>query len=237
MISIIMPLYNGLEFLDESVNSIINQTYIDWQLIIGINGHDGASSLNIINKIKSFKDNRINAIICSCKGKSATLNKLTWYAKYNTICTIDVDDRWLPTKLEKQFPLMKKYDIVGSNVEYFGDKTGSPDLFLGKLMPIMFTYQNPLISSAVMMKKCDAWWDPQWEGLDDYNLWIELVKLNRSFYNIPEILVNHRIHEASFFNNKNDKMNKKLLKDKVKKINPQDYNRLCTIMDKKKWIL
>jgi len=237
MISILMPLYNGIEFLDESVPSIINQTYTNWELIIGINGHTGPAATDIINKVKSFKDKRIKTILCSSKGKSKTLNKLTWYAKYENICVLDVDDIWLPQKLEKQLPLSTKYDVIGSDVEYFGNKTGTPGLFLGKLSKPMFIYQNPIINSAVMLKKCDAWWDEMWEGLDDYNLWIELLKRGRSFYNVPEILVNHRLHDASFFNNKNDAMAVKLLKEKLRKMGDLEYAELGKIMDHKKWIL
>jgi teichuronic acid biosynthesis glycosyltransferase TuaG len=232
-----MPLYNGLEFLDESVNSIVNQTNTKWELIIGINGHQGSDAGFIIQKIKAYKDKRIKAILCSVKGKSKTLNSLTWHAQHEYVCVLDVDDKWLPTKLEKQLPLMKKYDVVGADVEYFGDKTGTPGLFLGKLSPIMFSYQNPIINSAVMLKKCDAWWDPNWEGLDDYNLWIELLRQKRSFYNIPEILVNHRLHDKSYFNNKNDEMANKLLREKIKKMSEHEYNELGKIMDNKSWVL
>lgn len=232
-----MPLYNGIEFLDESIPSIIAQTCTKWELLIGVNGHKGEDLKAIVAKIKSFKDKRIKIILCSSKGKSKTLNTLTWHAKYEYVCVLDVDDRWLPEKLSRQLPLMNKYDVIGSDVEYFGNKTGTPGLFLGKLSKTMFSYQNPIINSAVMIKKCDAWWDPAWEGLDDYNLWIELLKLGRTFYNIPEILVNHRLHDASFFNNKNDAMAEKLLKEKVKKMSEQEYADLGQIMDNKKWVL
>lgn len=232
-----MPLYNGIEFLDESVASIIGQTCTKWELLIGINGHSGPAAAELIAKIKAFKDKRIKPVLCSSVGKSKTLNKLTWHAQYEYVCVLDVDDKWLPTKLEKQLPLIARYDVVGSDVEYFGDKDGAPGLFLGKLSKAMFSYQNPIINSAVMLKKCDAWWDEAWEGLDDYNLWIELLKRGRSFYNVPEILVNHRLHSASFFNNKNDEMASKLLKEKVRKMTDQEYSELGDIMDHKKWVL
>ena len=45
MISVLIPIYNGIEFIDESVQSVINQTYCDWELLIGINGHCENSSI------------------------------------------------------------------------------------------------------------------------------------------------------------------------------------------------
>lgn len=50
MISILMPIYNGVEFIDESVGSIISQTYTDWELLIGINGHPANSDVYQIAK-------------------------------------------------------------------------------------------------------------------------------------------------------------------------------------------
>ena len=52
---------------------------------------------------------------------------------YNWISLIDVDDKWLVNKLESQIPYMKKYDIIGTNCQYFGDRTGQPAIPLGDL--------------------------------------------------------------------------------------------------------
>lgn len=237
MISIIMPLYNGVEFLDDSIPSIINQTYNKWELIIGINGHKKNAITKIANKIKSFNDHRIKAIVSNQRGKCRTLNKLAYHAKYKYICLMDVDDKWMPNKLEQQIPFINTYDVVGSDAEYFGDKDGYPGLFLGKLSPPMFSWQNPVINSAVMMRKVDAYWDVEWEGLDDYNMWIELLKNKKTFYNVPQILIQHRIHSASFFNNKNDKLNQKLKDEKLHKLTDEEIAVLSDIYEHKKWEL
>lgn len=236
MISILMPLYNGVEFLHSSLLSISNQVFSKWELIIGINGHDNVSSKEIIKIVRSFKDNRIKVTFTK-KGKSQALNALVKLANFKYICMIDVDDIWLPNKLQQQLDLITKYDVVGTDVEYFGDKTGSPGLFLGKLSTPMFSWQNPIINSTVMMKKSDAQWDEAWEGLDDYNMWIELLKKNKTFYNIPNILARHRLHDKSYFNNKNGEMNQKLLDEKVAKLTEEELLHLTEIMDNKKWEL
>ena len=59
MISILMPVYNGIEFINDSVPSVINQSYKDWELIIGINGHKENSQTYRIAKKYENKDNRI----------------------------------------------------------------------------------------------------------------------------------------------------------------------------------
>lgn len=232
-----MPLYNGTEFLSDSIPSIINQTFQDWELIIGINGHVPHTYNDMVRKIKSFKDKRIKIIISNRKGKSKTLNKLLFHAKYKYICMMDVDDMWLPKKLEQQIPLAKIYDVIGTDTEYCGDKDGYPGLFLGKITPEMFSFQNPIINSSVLMKKEDAYWDEEWEGLDDYNMWIELLKKNKTFYNVPEVLTKHRIHKSSFFNNKNGRLNRKLIEEKIKKITEEEREALAVILREQKWDL
>ncbi len=53
MISILIPIYNGIEFIDDSVQSVLNQTYTNWELIIGINGHPENS--DVYKKAKNMK--------------------------------------------------------------------------------------------------------------------------------------------------------------------------------------
>lgn len=235
MISIIMPLYNGLEFLQESVNSIINQTVQEWELIIVINGLTALKTNDVIRQIVKFQDKRIKYCKINKRGKVKALNKGATSAKYDILALIDVDDIWEITKLEEQLKYIKSYDVVGCDVEYFGDHTGSPGLFLGKLIKPMFTWQNPLINSMIMIRKSNAFWDESWEGLDDYNLWIYLLNNRKSFYNVPKILGKHRIHKESFFNNKNAKLYK-ALKEKLKPLTEEEKDQLTHIIDTKEWL-
>jgi glycosyltransferase involved in cell wall biosynthesis len=239
MISILMPLYNGIEFLDDSIGSVINQTYSNWELLIGINGIDIGSDAHqtIKNKIAQYHDNRIIVIDNLEKGKSKTLNILIGLTKYDIICLLDADDIWLPTKLNKQLFYIWNYDIVGSNSEYFGELTGDPHILLGELSRDMFSFQNPVISSAAMLKKSGVHWDEAWEGMDDYNLWIDLLNAGKTFFNIPEVLINHRIHQTSYFNNKNEELHWKLVETKLGKLSEAKLRDLGQRLDDKRWIL
>ena len=103
MISILMPIYNGIEFINESVTSIISQTFSNWELIIGINGHFRNSDVYNIAKKYKKNDNRIIVIdLYTIKGKSNALNEMLKYCKYEWISLLDVDDKWLPSKLNNQ---------------------------------------------------------------------------------------------------------------------------------------
>jgi len=235
MISIIMPLHNGIEFLKESISSIINQSFINWELIIVANGLTTLKINDIIKITSSFRDNRIKCVRINKRGKIKALNKGIAYAKYKHIALLDVDDIWEPKKLEKQLPFLNKYDVIGADVEYFDEHHGSPNLFLGRLIKPMFIWQNPLINSMVLLKKEDAWWDESWEGLDDYNLWLYLLNKNKTFYNVPEVLGKHRIHKKSFFNNKNEKLHKEF-KVKLGSLDEEEIKYLESIIDSKEWL-
>tara|TARA_B100000424_G_scaffold48363_1_gene33822 strand:- start:5460 stop:6107 length:648 start_codon:yes stop_codon:yes gene_type:complete len=212
MISILMPIYNGIEFINESLDSIKKQTYKEWELIIGVNGHEENSE--VFKKAKSYESDKIHVYdLHEYKGKSKTLNHMLTLCKYNWISLLDVDDVWHSEKLEKQVPLMDVFDIIGTNCQYFGDSQVIPYLPLGIITDFDFTKVNPIINSSCLVKKELCCWDNNYDGVEDYDMWLRLRKENKKFYNLVEILVFHRIHQASAFNSKgNNNMVNDLLK-------------------------
>ena len=105
MISILMPIYNGIEFIEESVSSILRQTYKEWELLIAINGHPENSDVYKIAKEYEKKTDKLRVYdFYEIKGKSNTLNEMIKYCNYNYVALLDVDDIWLPRKLEAQLP-------------------------------------------------------------------------------------------------------------------------------------
>ena len=211
MISILLPIYNGIEFIDESVSSVLNQTYKEWELLIGVNGHSCNSQVYQIAKQYESKDekdtgkpSRIRVFdFHEIKGKIKTLHKLLEFTKHNWIALIDVDDIWLPNKLKRQLEYINEYDVIGTNTHYFGDSTGVPILPYYDITTFNFTYYSPIINSSVLLKKGLCFWDTNYEGFEDYELWLRLWKCKKTFYNLPDILVRHRIHKTSSFNTQN----------------------------------
>lgn len=210
MISILMPIYNGIEFINESVTSIISQTFNDWELIIGINGFPANSDTFKIAKKYEEIDQRIKVYdLIGIKGKSNALNFMISSCKFNNIALLDVDDVWHYKKLEIQSNFLDKYDVIGSNCVYFGDIEGVvPKIPTCDISNFNFTEVNPIINSSSIIKKKLCYWNEIWNGVEDYDLWIRLRKFNKKIYNCPEILVKHRIHNQSAFNAKgnNDKI-------------------------------
>jgi teichuronic acid biosynthesis glycosyltransferase TuaG len=203
MISILMPIYNGIEFINESVMSIIQQKYTNWELIIGINGHAPNSDVfKIAQKYTELHANIRVYDFVDIKGKSNTLNEMIKYCKYDWISLLDVDDKWEPDKLEKQAPYMETYDVIGTNCRYFGNLNICPSIPLGDISGVDFRNVNPIINSSSLLKKNLCWWDATYDGIEDYDLWLRLWKKGCKFYNVQEILVLHRIHQESAFNAK-----------------------------------
>jgi glycosyltransferase involved in cell wall biosynthesis len=198
-----MPIYNGIEFINESVTSIMHQTYANWELIIGINGHPSNSEVFQTAKYYETLDNRIKVYDLPTKGKPNSLNEMLKYCKYDYIALLDVDDIWHPYKLQMQVPFLSKFDIIGSRCVYFGDIVGTiPDIPVNDISNYDFSKLNPIVNSSCIVKKNICYWNEKMQMLEEYDMWIRLRKMNKKFYNCPHVLVKHRIHKTSAFNSR-----------------------------------
>jgi glycosyltransferase involved in cell wall biosynthesis len=202
MISVLIPIYNGYEFMNDSVMSVINQTFEKWELLIGVNGHPEGSFIFKEAILYMEKDSRIKVFdFHNLSGKSNTLNRMISLCTYDYVALLDVDDIWHEKKLEIQSKYLK-FDVIGSRCIYFGDLVGIvPQIPTGDISQFDFKIVNPMINSSCIIKKDIAYWGS--DGLEDYELWLSLRNRNKVFYNCSEILVKHRIHKASYFNTKN----------------------------------
>lgn len=208
MISILMPIFNGIEFIDESVGSILNQEYEDWELLIGINGHPKNSNLYQIASAYEQNNSKIRVFdLYDIKGKSNALNELVKHAKYDYIALIDVDDIWTENKLKMQSIFLYNYDVIGSKCVYFGEiekiENLIPSIPTGDISEVDFKSVNPIINSSSIIRKELCHWDSIFDSCEDYELWLRLRKNQKKFYNLNEIAVKHRIHASSNFNGTN----------------------------------
>ncbi len=203
-VTILIPLYNGIEFLDECIKSIENQSYIFWNVLIGINGHELDSV--VYQKAKQYASEKIVVKEYPTKGKPDTMNAMVKEAfTTNLICILDVDDWWAPNKLEEQIKFWNTglWDVIGTQCYYVvGNKISSgPNLPIGYIKN--FQKCNPLINSSCLMKKKDAYWTNEFFGLDDYELWLRLYHNGKKFFNLTQKLTYHRIHANSSYNTTN----------------------------------
>lgn len=218
MISILLATYNGERFIKESIDSILNQTFQEWELLIGFNGTTDGS----IEIVKKYSDPRIRVFdYGNDKGKSKTLNKLLKEAKYDWVGIQDDDDIWTEKKLESQINFFDKYDVIGGMILYigeFGNYMGGPDLSLKHedIVRKSFNGQNQVANTSAIFRKSEALaiegWRDDLDGIEDFDFWLRLMRSDKRFINIPEILVLHRLHSNSNFNTKKYNLDK-ILKD------------------------
>jgi teichuronic acid biosynthesis glycosyltransferase TuaG len=202
MISILMPIYNGIEYISESIPSVLEQTFQDWELIIAVNGHSPNSFVYQISKDYESIDKRIRVYdMHEQNGKANTLNAMIPYCRYDYIAILDVDDVWIDNKLEVQSKLLNSYDVIGTQCVYFGELNGIvPKLPVGDLSDFDFLSLNPIINSSSLIRKNLCFWKSDKDTVEDYELWLRLKQQNKKFYNLPNIYVKHRIHKKSAYN-------------------------------------
>ena len=198
-----MPIYNGINFIEESVSSILHQTYDNWELIIGINGHPANSPVYQTAKEYELRSTKIRVIdYIDVKGKPNALNEMVKECRGLYIALLDVDDIWHCKKLEIQSPKMDEYDVIGTRCVYFGNLNGVvPTIPVGDISGRDFTVANPIINSSSLIRKELCWWDPNCQ-IEDYDLWLRLRNKGHTFFNFTDIAVKHRIHTESAFNSK-----------------------------------
>ena len=208
-ISILTPVFNGVEFLDECIRSVKAQTFTDWELWIGVNGHgeDGGTVAQLASQLVRY-DPRIHIVIQGppLNGKVESLNHLVSLTTADWIAVLDCDDTWEPLKLEKQVQAIHSHAsdaaVVGTFCQYFGELHGKPTLESGYINPTILEQYNPIINSSSLIRREYC----QWElndinfAMDDYHLWMKICLSGGKLYNIPEYLVRHRIHKTSAFN-------------------------------------
>jgi glycosyltransferase involved in cell wall biosynthesis len=207
LVTILTPVYNGVEFLGECVKSVIEQTEPRWEIIIGINGHgpDGGAAAETARGYAAL-DGRIRVHIQpEVHTKVDSLNDMMTHARADWICLLDCDDVWLPTKLARQLEVLggaaRNAAVIGTACSYFGEMCGSPSIRTGRLDVTDLLAGNQVINSSAMLHRSYAHWRTGF-GMEDYDLWLRIAAAGSILYNIPENLVRHRIHGSSAFNSK-----------------------------------
>ena len=126
LVSIICPVYNSEQYLKDMLNSVQNQTYENWELLLIDDASDDAS-VEIIHAYAQ-DDSRIQLIrLEKNQGAAVARNKGMELAKGKYIAYIDSDDMWYPQKLERQLQFMKEHDYAFTTTAYeYTDEHGNP---------------------------------------------------------------------------------------------------------------
>lgn len=212
LISIITPMYKGAAFVGETIESVLRQTYTDWEMIIvdDCSPDDGAG----IRVVKHYNDPRIKLVESKVnKGSSGARNIALQKAKGRYIAFLDSDDIWNPGFLERQLSFMAEKDaiLVFSSYRRIDENT-KEEILSPFIVPERVTYKSllktcPIFPSTAIydVKKCGKkyYFNEKMGSLrDDYVYWLEMLKDIKDGYGNKDILVDYRLRKTSVTANK-----------------------------------
>lgn len=195
LVSVIMPSYNTAKYIKQSIQSVIDQTYTNWELIIV----DDCSTDNTDEIVKSIDDDRIIYLKNEKNsGAAVSRNRALKEAKGKWIAFLDSDDLWLPEKLEKQLHFMKSNGYAFSYTNYYeidqnGIENGISVTGPAKISKTgMFNYCWP--GCLTVMYNAETVGLIQISNIkknNDYAIWLKVCKLSDCFL-LDEYLAKYR---------------------------------------------
>lgn len=213
-ISVILPVYNAQSYLRESIESILNQSFEDFELIM-INDGSTDDSLSIM---ESYTDQRIRIINQSNAGLPISLNRAIAIAQGQYLARQDADDISLPERLAKQVAYLDSHPqcaLLGTWAQILVEKTPTDRSLshphLNGDIQLKLLFFNCFVHSSVMIRKSAL----ETTGLypeekekfppEDYDLWLRIAK-HWEVANLPEVLLQYRELPNSISRSKLDMM-------------------------------
>ncbi|WAJ24553.1 glycosyltransferase family 2 protein [Lacrimispora xylanolytica] len=210
MISIIMPAYNAERYIEESIKSVLSQTYIDWELIIVDDCSQDQTPLICENYTAHYKNihyfrNQSNKGVAESRNRGVALSQGDW------IAFIDSDDCWHSQKLELQLALAveKQALFIFTGSSFINDNSESLDYYLS--VPSVIYYkellkQNVISCSSVLIYKKLLLCYPMENGSrmhEDFAAWLKVLKNEKiGAFGINQPLLIYRISSTSKSGNK-----------------------------------
>lgn len=207
IISIIMPAYNASSFISESIDSVLNQSYGNWELII-VNDNSSDTTVDVVTPY--LADERIKLINNTANlGGAGSRNVAIKESKGRYIAFLDSDDLWHKNKLSSHIEFMKDNEVgftYSNYQQFYNDKNNA--LIMA---PIKVNYKQMLKSNFIgcLTVVYDTslfgkFYFPETKKRHDFALWLNMLKKFDFAYNVGEVLANYRVHNASLSSNKKD---------------------------------
>ncbi|MFW2612237.1 glycosyltransferase family 2 protein [Aliarcobacter butzleri] len=220
LISIITPMYNAKIYIEETIQSVINQTYKNWEMII-IDNCSTDDSLEIIKYYQKYYEKiKYIKLDFNSGGPARPRNVGLKNAKGEFVAFLDADDVWLPEKLEKQIRFLEENPDVdichtlaniidGNGIKkgLFNNQRVTNKLkYIMKHQSVLFYTNNVNINSVFMKADNNMRFDEDKNlvALEDWKCWIEAIVTGKRIYLMKDVLLNYRIHEASISNRNSD---------------------------------
>ena len=200
LVSIIVPCYNQAQYLSEALDSVLLQTYQDWECIVV---NDGSSDhTDKIAEEYRAKDSRIKYLIQENQGVSIARNNGIYHSSGEFILPLDADDKLAPTYIEKAVARFREYPrtkVVYSLVKCFGESNNLFDLPPYKYESMLW---RGLIVCTAMYRRSDfdktIGYNPNMRnGLEDWDFWLTLISKDDEVHRIEEELFYYRKKKES----------------------------------------
>ncbi|WP_339213226.1 glycosyltransferase family 2 protein [Ornithinibacillus sp. FSL M8-0202] len=208
LISVITPAFNAEKFITQTIESVLEQTYSNWEMIIV----DDCSTDRTIELITAYsqKDNRIKLLqLEKNSGSAVARNVAMKNAKGKYIAFLDSDDIWFPGKLEKQLHFMQEKDIAFSFTKYVRITEEGQLKNSISIAPEKVVYKDLLkhcvIGCLTVMLDREKIGGLEMVNIrtrQDYALWLEVTKKGFPAYGYAEVLAKYRIVQNSISRNK-----------------------------------
>lgn len=199
LVSIILPVYNGQKYLSESIESVLNQTYKNFELIIIDDGSTDRSA----EIIKSYESNKIHYIFSVNGGTASARNLGIRSANGSMLAFLDQDDLWIYSKLQKQ--VQELSNSIGPKVVF-----GMVQQFLASDLPIEFKnrfrcQQNPIpghMPSAMLIETETfhnkvGFFDLRWKLGEWADWFMRFIQSEIPSVMLPDVVVRRRIHSSN----------------------------------------
>ena len=204
LVSIVMPSFNTGKFISESIESVLNQTYRNWELLIV----DDCSTDNTETIVKNFNDDRIKFFRNDKnRGAAFSRNFALQKARGEWIAFLDSDDLWFPQKLERQLKFMTENNykfsgtsnsLIDENSNSLGVNVRAKIRRVGKLGMYFYCWPNCLtvIYHAATVGVIQN---------NDYAMWLKVINY-ADFFALDEILAKYRVRKNSLFHDSKIKL-------------------------------
>lgn len=203
-VSVIIPVYNSKRFIRSCVESVLAQTYSSFEVVL-VDDCSTDGTQEILKEL-SLKDRRIKVILLKSNngGPAIPRNIGVENARYCWIAFLDSDDVWVPSKLEKQLHIIKKYKanmVCSRNTHFRNDQaikcTVIPNPKVIRVTFFSLALRSKIPTSSVIIRKdlmLEQRFNSDYPTTQDYDCWLRILRKGYICYKIEDHYVNYRLH-------------------------------------------
>lgn len=202
-VSVLLPVLNGEHYIKETIDSVLSQTFKDFELIVINDGSTDATA----NLVENYNDKRVRLISLPENQGTANATNIGWGqsdSKY--VALIDSDDIAVPQRLEWQVKMMNsqpRLTATGGQMQSFGERVAMLRVPLtdGQIKTNLLAATQNLFNPTAMLRrnlvdKTGVKWDATMQGVFDWAFWCDLMFHNAQFANHPQVLLHYRAHSG-----------------------------------------